>query len=69
MSITLTQAESIIDAVLARARELSCRPMSVAVTGNTQERDEGLAAHGIRAAGLKTDEECAGLGVPVRTRN
>jgi uncharacterized protein GlcG (DUF336 family) len=154
MSVTLKQAERIIDAVLARARELACRPMSVAVTdpgahvtafkkedgsammrfemamgkahaalalgrssslvrmraeerplfmsylmsasdgkifaegggmlirdaagevigavgvtGDTQERDEDLAAHGIRAAGLKTDEDCAGLGVPVRTKN
>jgi len=42
---------------------------AVGVTGDTQERDEELAAHGIRAAGLKTDEDCAGLGVPVRTRN
>ena len=154
MSVTLKQAESIMDAVLARARELSCRPMSVAitdpgahvtafkkedgsammrfemamgkayaalalgrssslvrlraeerplfmsylmgasdgkifaegggmlirdaggevigaigVTGDTQERDEELAAHGIRAAGLKTDEDCAALGMTVRTRN
>lgn len=153
-TVTLVQADSIIDAVLARARELACRPMSVAVTdpgahvtafkkedgsammrfemamgkayaalalgrssslvrlraeerplfmsylmgasdgkifaegggmlirdaqgevigavgvtGDTQERDEELAAHGIRFAGLKTDEDCAGLGVPVRTRN
>jgi uncharacterized protein GlcG (DUF336 family) len=68
MSVTLTQAESIIDAAFARARELSCRPMSVAVTGDTQERDEELAAYGIRAAGLMTDEGCAGLGVSVRTR-
>lgn len=35
---------------------------AVGVTGDTQERDEELAAHGIRAAGLKTDEDCAGLG-------
>ena len=154
MSVTLNEAERIIDAVLARARQLACRPMSVAVTdpgahvtafkkedgsammrfemamgkahaalalgrssslvrlraeerplfmsylmsasdgkifaegggmlirdargeligavgvtGDTQERDEELAAHGIRAAGLKTDEDCANLGVPVRTRN
>ena len=27
-----------------------------------RRRDEELAAHGIRAAGLKTDEDCAGLG-------
>ena len=41
---------------------------AVGVTGDTQERDEELAAHGIRAAGLKTDEDCAGL-THVRTRN
>jgi uncharacterized protein GlcG (DUF336 family) len=35
---------------------------AVGVTGDTEERDEELAAHGIRAAGLKTDEDCAGLG-------
>ncbi|MFM9969742.1 MAG: GlcG/HbpS family heme-binding protein, partial [Burkholderiales bacterium] len=29
---------------------------AVGVTGDTQEQDEALAAHGIRAAGLKTDE-------------
>ena len=153
-AVTLNQAVAIIDAILARARELACRPMSVVVTdsganatafkkedgsamirlemamgkayaalalgrssslvrmraeerplfmsylmhasdgkivaegggmlirdargevigavgvtGDTQERDEELAAHGIRAAGLKTDEDCAGLGVPVRTKN
>ena len=32
-------------------------------------RDEELAAHGIRAAGLKTDEDCAALGMTVRVRN
>lgn len=152
--ITLAEAERIIDAILQRARELSCRPMSavvvepggpvkafkkedgssmlrfemafgkayaalalgrhsslvrqraeerplfmdyllrasdgkifpegggmlirntagevigaVGVTGDVQERDEELAAHGIRAAGLKTDEDCEGLGVPVRLVN
>jgi len=153
-TVTLHQAEAIIDAILARARELACRPMAVAVTdlgahvsafkkedgsamlrfemamgkayaalalgrssslvrvraeerplfmsylmsasegqifaegggmlirdqsgeligavgvtGDTQERDEELAAHGIRAAGLKTDDDCAGLAVPVRLKN
>ena len=34
---------------------------AVGVTGDTQERDEELAAHGICAAGLKTDADCAGL--------
>jgi uncharacterized protein GlcG (DUF336 family) len=42
---------------------------AVGVTGDTQERDEELAAHGIRAAGLKTDEDCAELGRPVRLKN
>ena len=42
---------------------------AVGVTGDTQERDEELAAHGIRAAGLKTDEDCASLGPQVRTEN
>jgi len=35
---------------------------AVGVTGDTEDRDEELAAHGIRAAGLKTDEDCAHLG-------
>src|SRR5207302_1657215 len=35
---------------------------AVGVTGETEERDEELAAHGIRAVGLKTDEDCAALG-------
>jgi len=35
---------------------------AVGVTGDTEDRDEELAAHGIRAIGLKTDEDCAGLG-------
>jgi uncharacterized protein GlcG (DUF336 family) len=35
---------------------------AVGVTGDTEDRDEELAAHGIRAAGLKTDEDCAQLG-------
>ena len=42
---------------------------AVGVTGDTQERDEELAAHGIRAAGLKTDEDCAGRGSKVRLQN
>ena len=42
---------------------------AVGVTGDTQERDEELAAHGIRAAGLNTDEDCAGLGTKVRLEN
>ena len=35
---------------------------AVGVTGDTEDRDEELAAFGIRAAGLKTDEDCAGIG-------
>src|SRR6516162_8297610 len=35
---------------------------ALAVTGDTEERDEELAAHGIRAIGLKTDEDCAAMG-------
>ena len=153
-AITLKQAERIIDAILARGRELDCRPLSVAVTdpgarvkafkkednsammrfemamgkafaalalgrssslvrarteerplfmnylieasggklfpegggmlirdgngeiigavgvtGDTETRDEELAAHGIRAAGLKTDADCAHLGKQVRLKN
>ena len=42
---------------------------AVGVTGDVEARDEELAAHGIRAAGLKTDEDCAGLGHRVRLKN
>ena len=42
---------------------------AVGVTGDTEARDEELAAHGIRAAGLKTDEDCAHLGKQVRLKN
>lgn len=42
---------------------------AVGVTGDTQERDEELAVHGIRAAGLKTDEDCVNLGPQVRIEN
>jgi uncharacterized protein GlcG (DUF336 family) len=35
---------------------------AVGVTGDTEDRDEELAAHGIRAASLKTDAEFAHLG-------
>jgi uncharacterized protein GlcG (DUF336 family) len=35
---------------------------AVGVTGDTEERDEELAAQGIRAVGLKTDEDCADSG-------
>ena len=153
-TITLAQADKIIDAVIARARELNCRPISVVVvepgaivkafkkedgsammrfemamgkayaslalgrssslvrvrteqkplfmdflfkasedkifaegggrliravdgellgavgvTGDKEEQDEELAAHGIRAAGLKTDEDSANLAHHVRLQN
>ena len=42
---------------------------AVGVTGDEQERDEELAIHGIRAAGLRTDEDCGDLGVHVRVQN
>ena len=32
------------------------------MTGDTEEHDEELAAHGIHAAGLKTDEDCRHMG-------
>jgi uncharacterized protein GlcG (DUF336 family) len=35
---------------------------AVGVTGDTEDRDEELAAYGIRAAGLKTDEDCKEMG-------
>src|SRR4051794_7000245 len=35
---------------------------AVGVTGDTEDRDEELAAHGIRAVGLKPDEDCKDLG-------
>jgi len=31
---------------------------AVGVTGDTEDRDEELAVHGIHAAGLKTDDDC-----------
>ncbi len=42
---------------------------AVGVTGDKEEQDEALAAHGIHAAGLKTDEDCANLGHQVRLQN
>ncbi len=39
---------------------------AVGVTGDTEDRDEQLAVHGIHAAGLKTDEDCRDMG---RTAN
>ena len=34
---------------------------AVGVTGDSAERDEELAVHGIHAAGLKTDDDCRDL--------
>lgn len=42
---------------------------AIGVTGDTQERDEELAVHGIHAAGLETDADCANLGSEVRLEN
>jgi uncharacterized protein GlcG (DUF336 family) len=41
---------------------------AVGVTGDTEDRDEELAAYGIRAAGFKTDEDCAAMGRGINVR-
>lgn len=41
---------------------------AVGVTGDTEDRDEELAIHGIRAVGLKTDDDCADMGRGVNVR-
>jgi len=41
---------------------------AVGVTGDTEDRDEELAAHGIHAVGLKTDEDCKDMGRKFRQR-
>jgi uncharacterized protein GlcG (DUF336 family) len=41
---------------------------AVGVTGDTEERDEELAVHGIHAAGLKTDEDCRHMGRKIGIR-
>lgn len=41
---------------------------AVGVTGDTEDRDEELAAYGIRAAGFKTDEDCASMGRGINVR-
>jgi uncharacterized protein GlcG (DUF336 family) len=41
---------------------------AVGVTGDTEEKDEELAAFGIRAAGFKTDEDCVDMGRGVNVR-
>jgi len=35
---------------------------AVGVTGDTEDRDEELAIHGIHAAGLNVDDDCAVMG-------
>lgn len=42
---------------------------AVGVTGERPQRDEELAAHGIRSAGFLTDEDAEGLGRHIRTEN
>src|SRR6516164_3741089 len=41
---------------------------AVGVTGDTEDRDEELAVHGIHAAGLKTDDDCRDMGRGVNGR-
>jgi uncharacterized protein GlcG (DUF336 family) len=41
---------------------------AVGVTGDTEDRDEELAAYGIRAVGFKTDEDCAHMGRGINVR-
>ena len=41
---------------------------AVGVTGDTEEHDNECAAHGIRAAGLKTDDDCQHMGRKFRVR-
>lgn len=41
---------------------------AVGVTGDTEDRDEELAVYGIRAVGLKVDEDCAAMGRDVNVR-
>jgi uncharacterized protein GlcG (DUF336 family) len=41
---------------------------AVGVTGDTEDRDEELAVHGIHAAGLKTDDDCRHMGRSTRPR-
>src|SRR6266576_5106778 len=41
---------------------------AVGVTGDTEDCDEELAAYGIHAVGLKTDEDCKDMGRKFRQR-
>jgi uncharacterized protein (UPF0303 family) len=41
---------------------------AVGVTGDTEDKDEALAVHGIHSAGLKTDDDVQHMGRKYRTR-
>jgi uncharacterized protein GlcG (DUF336 family) len=41
---------------------------AVGVTGDTEDRDEELAVHGIHATGLKTDDDCRDTGRRISAR-
>jgi len=41
---------------------------AVGVTGDTEDRDEELAVHGIHAARLKTDDDCRDMGRSINAR-
>jgi uncharacterized protein GlcG (DUF336 family) len=41
---------------------------AVGVSGDTEDRDEELAVHGIHAAGLKTDDDCRDMGGRINAR-
>ena len=41
---------------------------AVGVTGDTEDKDEALAVHGIHSAGLKTDDDVQHMGRKFRTR-
>lgn len=41
---------------------------AVGVTGDTEDKDEELAVHGIHSAGLKTDDDVQHMGRKYRTR-
>jgi len=50
-------------------RDEACEVVgAVGVTGDTEDRDEELAVHGIHAAGLKTDDDCREGGRTVNAR-
>jgi len=41
---------------------------AVGVTGDTEDKDDELAVHGIHSVGLKTDEDCQHMGRKFRMR-